>query len=73
MSLYGYYQASKDHEFVKLQIPRLQDMIVAYLSGTRYGLRVDQTDGLITGGQPEVQLTWMDAKVGDLVVIPASQ
>jgi glycogen debranching enzyme len=27
-------------------------------------------DGLITGGVPGVQLTWMDAKVGDWVVTP---
>jgi predicted glycogen debranching enzyme len=28
------------------------------------------TDGLITGGEPGTQLTWMDAKVGDWVVTP---
>ncbi|MGH9844139.1 MAG: amylo-alpha-1,6-glucosidase, partial [Blastocatellia bacterium] len=32
-------------------------------------IRMDE-DGLITGGVPGAQLTWMDAKVGDWVVTP---
>jgi len=28
------------------------------------------TDGLLLAGEPGVQLTWMDAKVGDWVVTP---
>jgi predicted glycogen debranching enzyme len=46
------------------------DAIVAgYLAGTRYGIRMD-SDGLLRAGAPGVQLTWMDAKVGDWVVTP---
>lgn len=37
--------------------------------GTRFGIRAD-TDGLLACGEPGVQLTWMDAKVGDWVVTP---
>jgi predicted glycogen debranching enzyme len=37
--------------------------------GTRFGIRMD-VDGLLRAGEPGVQLTWMDAKVGDLVVTP---
>jgi predicted glycogen debranching enzyme len=37
--------------------------------GTRFGIRMD-VDGLLSAGEPGVQLTWMDAKVGDLVVTP---
>jgi predicted glycogen debranching enzyme len=40
-----------------------------YSRGTRYGLGMDQ-DGLLSAGVPGVQLTWMDAKVGDFVVTP---
>ncbi|HSG64606.1 MAG TPA: amylo-alpha-1,6-glucosidase, partial [Gammaproteobacteria bacterium] len=40
-----------------------------HLRGTRYGIRVD-VDGLLRAGEPGVQLTWMDAKVGDWVVTP---
>ena len=40
-----------------------------YMGGTRYGIGVD-VDGLLRAGEPGVQLTWMDAKVGDWVVTP---
>ncbi len=38
-------------------------------AGTRYGVRVTE-DGLLAAGEPGVQLTWMDAKIGDYVVTP---
>ena len=44
-------------------------ILAGYAKGTRYGIRLDQ-DGLIAAGQSGVQLTWMDAKVGDWVVTP---
>jgi predicted glycogen debranching enzyme len=40
-----------------------------YTRGTRYGIRMD-ADGLLACGEPGVQLTWMDAKVGDRVITP---
>ncbi len=40
-----------------------------YTKGTRYRIGCD-TDGLLAAGEPGVQLTWMDAKVGDWVVTP---
>ena len=52
---------------------RLQAACLAIVSGygrgTRYGIRMDG-DGLLAAGEPGVQLTWMDAKVGDWVVTP---
>ncbi|RFU48518.1 amylo-alpha-1,6-glucosidase [Paraburkholderia sp. DHOC27] len=52
---------------------RLQQAVEAILSGysqgTRFGIRADD-DGLLSAGVPGVQLTWMDAKVGDWVVTP---
>lgn len=50
--------------------PVLKDIITWHLRGTRYGIRVDERDGLLFSGEPGVQLTWMDAKVGDWVVTP---
>src|SRR6185436_15121998 len=51
----------------------LEDAIDAILSGysrgTRYGIRAGE-DGLLAAGEPGIQLTWMDAKVGDWVVTP---
>lgn len=37
--------------------------------GTRHGIAVD-ADGLLCAGEPGVQLTWMDAKVGAHVITP---
>jgi predicted glycogen debranching enzyme len=45
------------------------DIIDGYSRGTRFGIRLD-ADGLLAAGEPGVQLTWMDAKVGDWVVTP---
>ena len=44
-------------------------IVEGYAAGTRYGIRMD-TDALLLAGEPGVQLTWMDAKVGDWVVTP---
>ena len=44
-------------------------IISGHVRGTRYGIRATE-DGLLAGGEPGVQLTWMDAKVGDWVVTP---
>jgi len=38
--------------------------------GTRYNIHVDSSDGLLYAGEPGVQLTWMDVKIGDWVVTP---
>ena len=40
-----------------------------YSRGTRYGIRMDE-DGLLACGEPGVQLTWMDARVGDREITP---
>ena len=45
------------------------EILEGYSAGTRYGIRLD-ADGLLACGEPGVQLTWMDAKVGDCVVTP---
>jgi predicted glycogen debranching enzyme len=44
-------------------------IVAGYRAGTRYGIRMDE-DGLLAAGVPGVQLTWMDAKIGDWVVTP---
>jgi predicted glycogen debranching enzyme len=47
----------------------LLDIVAWHLRGTRFGIKMDD-DGLITSADATVQLTWMDAKVGDWVVTP---
>jgi len=65
-----YVAASSDVEFVRECLSDLESVVDWHLKGTRYNLHVDPIDGLLTGGAPNVQLTWMDAKCGDYVVTP---
>jgi len=66
----SYLQYSNDYEFVRNELyPVLQDIVDWHIRGTRYQIHVD-TDGLLCAGEPGVQLTWMDAKVGDQVITP---
>ncbi len=59
-----------DYEFVRDNLyDALKDIISWHERGTRYSIRVD-ADGLLLSGEEGVQLTWMDAKVGDWVVTP---
>ena len=69
-ALKKYYAASGDLDFIKAAIPGLESVVDHHVKGTRYNLRMDENDGLISGGAEHVQLTWMDAKVGDYVVTP---
>jgi predicted glycogen debranching enzyme len=63
-------QYTGDYEFIQTNLyDVLTDIIDWHVRGTRYAIRVDQ-DGLLASGEAGVQLTWMDAKVGDWVVTP---
>ena len=50
-------------------VAAVEAILTSYSQGTRFGIRAD-ADGLLVCGVPGVQLTWMDAKVGDWVVTP---
>src|SRR5882724_9322449 len=66
----AYLAYTGDLEFVQNDLyPVLTDIIAWHVRGTRYGIKVDPS-GLLASGEPGVQLTWMDAKVGDWVVTP---
>lgn len=75
IAVHEYFQAmaTAQRRILKSQRAALQQAVTAilegYLRGTRFGIHVD-SDGLLAAGQPGVQLTWMDAKVGDWVVTP---
>jgi predicted glycogen debranching enzyme len=66
----AYLAYTDDVEFVRTELyPVFTDIISWHVRGTRYGIKVDPC-GLLTSGEAGVQLTWMDAKVGDWVVTP---
>jgi len=66
----AYHEATRDDALLGRLFPKLRDIIDWHLRGTRYDIHVDPADGLLYGGQPGVQLTWMDAKVGNQVITP---
>ena len=65
----AYARYTRDLAFVRELYPKLKESVDWHLRGTRYAIRVD-ADGLLSAGESGVQLTWMDAKVGDWVVTP---
>jgi len=65
-----YLDRCPDEVTLTIMLPILQDIVRHHLEGTRFGIKVDPRDGLLTQGAEGYQLTWMDAKVGDWVVTP---
>ncbi len=72
LAAYLYLQFSGDNSFVRNELlPLLLDIVKWHERGTRYNIKVSD-DGLLSGGDETIQLTWMDARIGDLVVTPRS-
>ncbi len=65
-----YIEITKDRPILRLLIPKLLDIVDHHIRGTRFNIKVDPADGLLSQGQEDYQLTWMDAKVDDWVVTP---
>ncbi|MDT8388458.1 MAG: amylo-alpha-1,6-glucosidase [Thiogranum sp.] len=63
-----YTRSSGDFALAAELYPLLSDIIDWHIRGTRYGIHIDTEDGLLTAGEANVQLTWMDARIGDRVV-----
>ena len=69
-ALGAYEQATGDATLPRELRPAVEQVIGAYASSTRFGIGVDPADGLVRGGEPGLQLTWMDAKVDGIVITP---
>lgn len=70
IAIYKYLYATGDESFVRDELlPILHDILSWHERGTRYNIHVE-ADGLLYAGESGVQLTWMDAKIGDWVVTP---
>jgi predicted glycogen debranching enzyme len=68
-ALRNYYDATRDEALLRELFPVLAEIIDWHCRGTRYNIH-QEADGLLYAGEAGVQLTWMDAKVGDWVVTP---
>jgi predicted glycogen debranching enzyme len=68
---HAYLRASKDTDtFERKLLPPCRAVIDGYTKGTRWHIKVDERDGLVTQGDASTQLTWMDAKCGDVAFTP---
>ena len=65
-----YLRVTGDTETLRTLLPTLIDIVHHHIGGTRFGIGIDDKDGLLRQGQQGYQLTWMDAKVDDWVVTP---
>jgi predicted glycogen debranching enzyme len=65
-----YLETTRDTTFVLAKLrPAVEAILEGYRSGTRHGIRMAE-DGLVEQGEPGLQLTWMDARVGSRVITP---
>ncbi|UCG15242.1 MAG: glycogen debranching enzyme family protein [Phycisphaerales bacterium] len=63
----AYLSASKDGESWRGFLgPVCHRVVEAFVAGTDHDIRVDE-QGLVRCGNPDVQITWMDARYGDTV------
>ncbi|HZS28046.1 MAG TPA: amylo-alpha-1,6-glucosidase [Candidatus Angelobacter sp.] len=68
----AYAAATNDYDFIREELYSVStQMIDWHIKGTRYNIKIAE-DGLLSAGAPGVQLTWMDAKIGDHVITPRS-
>jgi predicted glycogen debranching enzyme len=68
----AYAAVTNDYDFIRQELyDVLNDVIELHIKGTRYNIKMDD-GGLLDGGAPGMQLTWMDAKIGNWVVTPRS-
>lgn len=66
-----YVRLSSDREtYESVLLPACRQIIDGYRYGTRFGIRMDERDALITQGDEHTQLTWMDAKCGGVAFTP---
>ena len=69
-----YLEYTHDYEFLKIQAyDTLKKVIEAYINGIDLdgnNIHLDNEDGLLSSGTQQIQNTWMDAKIGNIVVTP---
>jgi predicted glycogen debranching enzyme len=63
-------EVTGDDELRAELAPTLDEIVRRHVDGTRYGIRVDAADGLLTQGADGLALTWMDARIDGVPVTP---
>jgi predicted glycogen debranching enzyme len=69
-ALERYLAVTGDRALLQRLLPKLKDIIGHHVAGTRFGIHVDPRDGLLTQGDPQLPLTWMDALYQGHIITP---
>jgi predicted glycogen debranching enzyme len=71
IAAHAHLNATDDFEFLKdVVYPAALNILQWHFRGTFFNIHADPADQLLSAGSAHVQLTWMDAKIGDEVVTP---
>lgn len=71
IAAYKFLEYTDDYAFVKEELmPAMTKIIESFIDGTIYDIKMDSEDCLISAGNEDIQLTWMDVKVGDKTITP---
>lgn len=60
--------ATNDDDLRRDLFPAVREILTQFIAGTHFGVQMDPADALLRAGEAGVQLTWMDAKIGDRVI-----
>jgi predicted glycogen debranching enzyme len=69
-AIHRYLQATGDARLLDELLPALKTIMQHHFAGTRFGIGVDPSDGLLRAGSSQQALTWMDAHMGEWIVTP---
>ncbi|MHC4758425.1 MAG: amylo-alpha-1,6-glucosidase [Planctomycetota bacterium] len=64
-----FYHSQNMESFTRDMLPVIRWIVDSYQKGTRFNIQTDE-DGLISAGDENTQLTWMDAKCNGVVFTP---
>lgn len=66
-----YVRITNDHDSWTKSLEKIcRNVVDSFLAGTDYDIRCDAEDGLLWAGSEQTQLTWMDARCGDVTFTP---
>lgn len=69
---FAYLEATGDRATLAQELlPTIREIIASYHGGTRFDIHAD-TDGLVSAGDEQTQLTWMDARFQGATFTPRS-
>lgn len=71
IAIHKFLEYTNDYSFVKKELfPAMKQIIDAFMKGTIYDIKMDKKDSLLSAGNEDVQLTWMDVKVEGRTITP---